>query len=135
MGVRGPGGDHHRHLCGRYNGAKSGNDPVLNRIAWYIENSGYRTQPVGQKAPNPWGLYDMLGNVFEWVGDWNGAYPGGTVTDPTGLGAGSYRLNRGGGWFYRRRVLPVGETRRDHQRLVRRVPPAEDGVTLGSITL
>ena len=77
-----------------------GNDPVLNRIAWYKENSGDRTQPVGQKAPNPWGLYDMLGNVFEWVGDWNGAYPGGTVTDPTGLGAGSYRLNRGGGWFY-----------------------------------
>ena len=77
-----------------------GNDPVLNRIAWYEENSGDRTHPVGQKSPNPWGLYDMLGNVFEWVGDWNGAYPGGTVTDPTGLGAGSYRLNRGGGWFY-----------------------------------
>ena len=77
-----------------------GNDPVLNTIAWYVENSEYRTHPVGQKAPNRFGLYDMLGNVFEWVEDWNGAYPGGTVTDPTGLGAGSYRLNRGGGWFY-----------------------------------
>ena len=81
-----------------------GNDPVLNRIAWYDENSGYRTHPVGRKAPNAWGLHDMLGNVWEWVGDWKGDYPGGTVTDPSGPRSGSHRVHRGGSWNYIARV-------------------------------
>ena len=76
----------------------NGNDPVVNGIAWYDENSGGRTHPVGQKAPNGFGLYDMLGNVYEWVGDWYGTYPGGAVTDPAGPGSGSYRVIRGGSW-------------------------------------
>ena len=75
-----------------------GNDPVVNGIAWYDENSGGRTHPAGQKAPNGFGLYDMLGNVYEWVGDWKGDYPGGAVTDPAGPGSGSERVFRGGGW-------------------------------------
>ena len=73
-------------------------DPVVNGIAWYRNNSGRRTHPVGRKAPNGWGLYDMLGNVGEWVGDWYGSYPGGAVTDPAGPGSGSRRVSRGGSW-------------------------------------
>ena len=71
----------------------------LDAVAWYKGNSGDRTHPVGQKAPNAWGLYDMLGNVREWVEDWKGDYPGGSVTDPRGPVSGSKRVIRGGGWY------------------------------------
>ena len=70
----------------------------LDAIAWYDGNSGDRPLPVGQKAPNAWGLHDMLGNVWEWVQDWHGGYPGGAVTDPRGPGSGSVRVIRGSSW-------------------------------------
>ena len=70
----------------------------FDAIAWCGDNSGSRTHPVGQKAPNAWGLHDMLGNVWEWVEDWAGEYPGGSVTDPAGHGSGSLRVHRGGAW-------------------------------------
>ncbi|MGA3008597.1 MAG: formylglycine-generating enzyme family protein, partial [Opitutaceae bacterium] len=70
----------------------------VDDIAWYDGNSGNSTQPVAQKQPNAWGLYDMCGNVSEWCSDWYGAYPDGRVSDPVGASSGEYRVFRGGGW-------------------------------------
>jgi formylglycine-generating enzyme required for sulfatase activity len=70
----------------------------LDAITWHGGNSGNQTHPVKQKAANAWGLHDMMGNVWEWCGDWYGNYPTGIVTDPMGPSSGSLRVNRGGCW-------------------------------------
>jgi len=79
-----------------------GDDPgyaLLPNYAWYDANSGGTTHPVGQKLPNPWGLYDMYGTVVEWCQDWYGySLPGGSVTDPQGPATGVGRVIRGGDW-------------------------------------
>jgi len=67
-------------------------------LGWHRGNADGTTHPVGQKSPNAWGLHDMHGNVSEWVQDWYGAYPAGSVTEPMGAPAGFFRVNRGGGW-------------------------------------
>ena len=74
-----------------------GND--AGSVGWYRDNSGRKTHPVGQKAANELGLYDMSGNVWEWCQDWYGDYPSGSVTDPDGASSGSYRVYRGGCWL------------------------------------
>jgi formylglycine-generating enzyme required for sulfatase activity len=69
--------------------------------AWYKDNSANSTQPVGAKQPNARGLYDMLGNVAEWVQDWYGQtfYAESPAADPQGPASGSYRVFRGGSWL------------------------------------
>jgi formylglycine-generating enzyme required for sulfatase activity len=72
----------------------------LGSVAWYLDNSGNTTHPVGEKQPNELGLYDMSGNVCEWVSDWYGRkfYRGSPVNNPTGPALGSTRVIRGGSW-------------------------------------
>ena len=71
----------------------------LDEIAWYNKNSNGKTQPVAQKKPNAFGLYDMLGNVLEWCNDFYGEYPIEAVVNPTGPKNGAYRVLRGGSWI------------------------------------
>lgn len=78
----------------------------LDDIGWYRENSGERTHDVATKAPNAWGLYDMIGNVWEWCWD---------VYDPKVYGP--YRVFRGGGWFDPPRACRASCRRKSHPTL------------------
>jgi ankyrin repeat protein/formylglycine-generating enzyme required for sulfatase activity len=107
--------------AGKYSGSS------LDDIAWYGNNSGRsvldtktlwetdranyvkrlldndnQTHAVGQKQANPWGLYDMEGNVMEWVQDWydDRYYPSSALADPQGPANGQFRVARGGSWSY-----------------------------------
>lgn len=78
-----------------------GEDPDYSKLAeyaWYKGNSRGTTHPVGQKLPNPWGLYDMNGNVFQWCQDLYSAYPGGPAPYGRMLVGGTIRVFRGGLW-------------------------------------
>ena len=86
-----------------YFGADEGK---LGEYAWHNGNSGSKPHPVGQKKPNPWGLYDMHGNVYEWVQDWyhddyKGAPSDGNAWES---GGGSFRVRRGGNWALNARI-------------------------------
>lgn len=67
--------------------------------AWYHENSDDRTQKVGLKKPNSWGLHDMAGNVFEWVQDWYGDYDSADLDHPKGPASGTAKVIRGASWY------------------------------------
>ena len=76
-------------------------DSKLGQYAWYDENSGKKTHPVGKKEANPWGLYDVHGNVWEWVQDkwhntYNGAPADGSAWEDEVSAIGVFR---GGGWI------------------------------------
>jgi formylglycine-generating enzyme required for sulfatase activity len=90
----------------------------LGDYAWYVENSGRRTQPVGGKKPNAWGLYDMHGNVWEWCMDWHDSayYAKSPPEDPWGPSSGATRALRGGGFTCNHRI-----GRPAHRHAVRQV--------------
>jgi formylglycine-generating enzyme required for sulfatase activity len=82
-----------------------GNDPDYSSLpdyAWQTVEDGLTVHPVGQKLPNPWGLYDVYGNVFEWCQDWLGPLPGGAVTDPQGPPSNpiGWKITRGGAFDF-----------------------------------
>lgn len=89
---------------------------MLDEYGWYSGNSGGSTRPVQQKKANPWGLYDVHGNVWEWVWDWNGGYRSDTGKGHVGPQAGEAKVLRGGSFrhlpqflrsAYRNRDLPA----------------------------
>jgi len=72
----------------------------LGEYAWYEKNAGGHPRPVGQKQPNPWGLYDMTGNLWQWCNDFYQVdyYKSSPPNDPRGPGEGQNKVVRGGAW-------------------------------------
>jgi formylglycine-generating enzyme required for sulfatase activity len=86
---------------------------TLSKEQANFDSAVNQTKDVGSYPANAWGLRDMHGNVWEWCLDWYGDYPGGAVTDSTGVVKGSYRVIRGGAW-----LIVAGHCRSAHRRYV-----------------
>ncbi|MGO9468306.1 MAG: SUMF1/EgtB/PvdO family nonheme iron enzyme [Isosphaeraceae bacterium] len=73
---------------------------LLGQFGWFLENSGRHVHAPRQLRPSVRGLFDMHGNLLEWTHDWYSGFGSGRATDPAGAETGSYRVARGGGWYY-----------------------------------
>jgi formylglycine-generating enzyme required for sulfatase activity len=90
-------------------------DDINPKLANFRESGIKKTMAVGSYRPNPWGFFDMHGNVWEWVYDWYGKYPTGSVIDPIGVASGSDRVARGASWHHTAEAM----TRRAGRRYYR----------------
>lgn len=87
------------YACRAGSGAAISGNGHLDDMAWYDRNSGSQTHDVGKNQANAWGFYDMHGNVLEWCSDWFAKTEGLSI-DPQGPPSGSFRVLRGGCWFF-----------------------------------